>query len=46
MTDYVNQKLGVEKSRVPDFSRELYKTYGTTMAGLRVGIQSVLLDGI
>jgi putative hydrolase of the HAD superfamily len=33
--DYVNQKLGVEKSRVPDLSRELYKTYGTTMAGLR-----------
>jgi len=33
--DYVNKKLGVEKSRVPDFTRELYKTYGTTMAGLR-----------
>jgi len=33
--DYVNQKLGVEESRVPDLSRELYKNYGTTMAGLR-----------
>lgn len=34
--DYVNQKLGVEKSRVPDLCRELYQSYGTTMAGLRV----------
>eukprot|EP00253_Pinus_taeda_P013178 PITA_13178 len=35
IADYVNQKLGVEKSRVPDLCRELYKTYGTTMAGLK-----------
>jgi len=33
--DYVNQKLGVEKRKVPDMCRELYMTYGTTMAGLR-----------
>jgi len=33
--DYVNQKLGVEQSRVPDLCGELYKTYGTSMAGLR-----------
>nr|ABK22648.1 unknown [Picea sitchensis]ABR16736.1 unknown [Picea sitchensis] len=33
--DYVNQKLGVKKSRVPGLCRELYKTYGTTMAGLK-----------
>jgi len=33
--DYVNQKLGVERSRVPDLCTYLYKTYGTSMAGLR-----------
>jgi len=35
IADYVNQKLGVESSRVPDLCRELYKSYGTSMAGLR-----------
>jgi putative hydrolase of the HAD superfamily len=35
ITDYMNQNLGVEKRRVPDLNRELYETYGTTMAGLR-----------
>jgi pyrimidine 5'-nucleotidase len=35
IADYVNQKLGVEMNRVPDLCRELYTTYGTSMAGLR-----------
>ncbi|KAH9325320.1 hypothetical protein KI387_005498, partial [Taxus chinensis] len=33
--DYVVQKIGVDKNKVTDFCRELYKNYGTTMAGLR-----------
>jgi len=35
IADYVNQKLGIEKNRIPDFCRELFTTYGTSMAGLR-----------
>jgi len=33
IVDYVNQKLGAEKSRALNL-RELYETYGTVMAGL------------
>ncbi|KAF8397465.1 hypothetical protein HHK36_016382 [Tetracentron sinense] len=33
--DYMAQKLGIEESRIPDMCNILYKTYGTTMAGLR-----------
>ncbi|XP_057867239.2 uncharacterized protein C24B11.05 [Cryptomeria japonica] len=33
--DYVVQKLGVDKNKVTEFCREMYKNYGTTMAGLR-----------
>jgi len=33
--DYVNQKLGIEMNKIPDLCDNLYKTYGTTMAGLR-----------
>jgi hypothetical protein len=30
------QKLGMEAAKVPELCHTLYKTYGTTMAGLRV----------
>ncbi|KAI3896873.1 hypothetical protein MKX03_013524 [Papaver bracteatum] len=33
--DYMHEKLGIEKSKIPELSNFLYKTYGTTMAGLR-----------
>ncbi|XP_057956697.1 uncharacterized protein LOC131149918 [Malania oleifera] len=33
--DYLVQKLGVEKNKVSDFNHNLYKNYGTTLAGLR-----------
>eukprot|EP00253_Pinus_taeda_P010496 PITA_10496 len=36
IADYVNQKLGIEKNRIPYMCRELFTTYGTSMAGLRV----------
>lgn len=29
-------KLGIEEEKVPEMCAELYKEYGTTMAGLRV----------
>ncbi|XP_054816408.1 uncharacterized protein C24B11.05-like isoform X2 [Prosopis cineraria] len=32
---YMLEKLGIEETRVPDLNVSLYKTYGTTMAGLR-----------
>eukprot|EP00253_Pinus_taeda_P028680 PITA_28680 len=35
IADFVNQKLGIEKNRIPDLCRQLYTTYGTSMAGLR-----------
>eukprot|EP01018_Ginkgo_biloba_P033612 Gb_00746 [translate_table: standard] len=33
--DYMVEKLGIEKTKVPDMCTVLYKNYGTTMAGLR-----------
>ncbi|CAK9185319.1 unnamed protein product [Ilex paraguariensis] len=33
--DYMIEKLGIDKSRIPDLCNLLYKNYGTTMAGLR-----------
>ncbi|KAH9324770.1 hypothetical protein KI387_004948, partial [Taxus chinensis] len=33
--DYMVERLGVERNKVTDFCGELYKKYGTTMAGLR-----------
>lgn len=33
---YMAEKLGVEKSKIPELSNLLYKNYGTSMAGLRV----------
>eukprot|EP00262_Sarcandra_glabra_P009799 TRINITY_DN24404_c0_g1_i1.p1 TRINITY_DN24404_c0_g1~~TRINITY_DN24404_c0_g1_i1.p1 ORF type:complete len:331 (-),score=43.53 TRINITY_DN24404_c0_g1_i1:256-1101(-) len=33
--DYMVEKLGIEKSKIPDMCNLLYKNYGTTMAGLR-----------
>ncbi|KAL9673741.1 hypothetical protein QQ045_030002 [Rhodiola kirilowii] len=33
--DYMAEKLGIEKSAIPDYCDLLYKNYGTTMAGLR-----------
>jgi len=35
-TEYMLQKLGMEAATVPELCYSLYKTYGTTMAGLRV----------
>ena len=34
--DYMLQKLGIDEAKVPELCDSLYKTYGTTMAGLRV----------
>ncbi|CAL0302695.1 unnamed protein product [Lupinus luteus] len=33
--DYMEEKLGIEKSKIDELSNLLYKNYGTTMAGLR-----------
>ncbi|KAG2685865.1 hypothetical protein I3843_10G138100 [Carya illinoinensis] len=33
--DYMVEKLGIDKSKIPDLCNLLYKNYGTTMAGLR-----------
>ncbi|OVA16530.1 HAD-like domain [Macleaya cordata] len=33
--DYMHEKLGIEESKIPEMCNFLYKTYGTTMAGLR-----------
>ncbi|KAK1299161.1 hypothetical protein QJS10_CPB14g01589 [Acorus calamus] len=33
--DYMIEKLGIDASKIPDMCSVLYKTYGTTMAGLR-----------
>ncbi|KAK7262480.1 hypothetical protein RJT34_30054 [Clitoria ternatea] len=33
--EYMLQKLGMEAAKVPALCQSLYKTYGTTMAGLR-----------
>ena len=35
-TDYMLEKLGIEETIIPEMNVSLYKTYGTTMAGLRV----------
>jgi putative hydrolase of the HAD superfamily len=32
---YMVEKLGIDKSKIPDLCNLLYKNYGTTMAGLR-----------
>ncbi|CAL9148172.1 unnamed protein product [Musa hybrid cultivar] len=32
--DYMAEKLGIEQTKIPDLSNLLYKSYGTTMAGL------------
>ncbi|KAI4334542.1 hypothetical protein L6164_019222 [Bauhinia variegata] len=33
--EYMLQKLGIDESKVPELNFQLYKTYGTTMAGLK-----------
>ncbi|CAK9179443.1 unnamed protein product [Ilex paraguariensis] len=33
--DYMIEKLGIHRSKIPDLCNLLYKNYGTTMAGLR-----------
>ncbi|KAL5580965.1 hypothetical protein UlMin_013407 [Ulmus minor] len=33
--EYMLQKLGIEEAKVPELCVSLYKTYGTTMAGLK-----------
>ncbi|KAL7195301.1 hypothetical protein ACSBR1_035510 [Camellia fascicularis] len=33
--DYMVEKLGIDKNKIPELSNQLYKNYGTTMAGLR-----------
>lgn len=35
--EYMLQKLGMKESEVPELCTSLYKDYGTTMAGLKVG---------
>lgn len=32
----MQEKLGIEESKIPDLCTVLYQKYGTTMAGLRV----------
>ncbi|XP_022151507.1 uncharacterized protein LOC111019431 [Momordica charantia] len=32
---YIAERLGIEKSKIPELNNLLYKNYGTTMAGLR-----------
>lgn len=34
--DYMINKLGIEEEKVPEMCSQLYKDYGTTMAGLAV----------
>lgn len=34
--DYMSSKLGIDDSKIPELSYVLYKTYGTTLAGLKV----------
>jgi len=34
--EYMVQKLGIDEKKVQEISPILYKTYGTTMAGLKV----------
>ena len=36
-SDYMVEKLGIDDSKISDMCNLLYKNYGTTMAGLRVG---------
>jgi len=42
--DYMNQKLEVQKNWVPDLCKELSKTYGTIMAGLKVSINFIFYE--
>jgi len=37
------QKLGIPEAKVPELCFSLYKTYGTTMAGLKVQVIELLL---
>lgn len=41
--EYMISKLGVEEEKVPEMCAELYKDYGTTMAGLRVWFPSIMV---
>lgn len=41
--DYMVEKLGIDKSKIPDLCNLLYKNYGTTMAGLRVWFSLIYL---
>lgn len=40
--EYMINKLGIEEKRVLQMCTELYKEYGTTMAGLKVCFDSSL----
>jgi len=40
----MTEKLGIEESIVPDMCYILYKYYGTTMAGLKVWLESSYED--
>lgn len=35
--DYMAKRLGMDEEEIDNLSELLYKNYGTTMAGLRVG---------
>ena len=41
-SDYMVEKLGIEKDKIVELSNLLYKNYGTTMAGLRVLLLFIL----
>lgn len=43
VADYMVEKLGIDKSKIPDLCNLLYKNYGTTMAGLRVRFWLIVL---
>lgn len=36
-------KLGIEEEKVPEMCADLYKEYGTTMAGLRVRFPNMFI---
>lgn len=36
LQEYMITKLGIDETKVPEMCVQLYKDYGTTMAGLRV----------
>ena len=44
IVEYMIQKLGIEEDKVQELCLELYKIYGTTMAGLKVSFSPPLFN--